>query len=145
MGRESSPYIAPAITTDTLPHTTPKHEEGQDVNEAISAITAKDKVKAEHEAKWLQRRKVYDDAIVELKGEIPELQAAMRELKEKEDCAKRGWIGGPYGVTAWTLVWVLSVKLGWIKGFFLVLGPWLDVGLLVVCVFGLVSEFIFCF
>ena len=38
---------------DPLPHTTPKQEEEQDINEAISAITVKDKIKADHEVKWL--------------------------------------------------------------------------------------------
>jgi hypothetical protein len=103
---------------DPLPHTTPKQEEEQDINEAISAIAVKDKIKADREAKWLQNRKVYDDAIVELKSEIRGLQAAIRELKEKEDWAKRGWVGGPYGILAWTLVWFLSRYLGWIKGLF---------------------------
>jgi hypothetical protein len=113
MGWESSLHIAPEIMPDPLPHTTPKQEE-QDINEAISAITVKDKIKADHEAKWLQNRKVYDDAIVELKSEIWGLQAAIRELKEKEYWAKRGWVGGPYGMLAWTLVWFLSRYLDWI-------------------------------
>ena len=114
MGWESSLHIAPAIMPDPLPYTTPKQEEEQDINEAISAMIVQDKVKADHKAKWLQNRKVYDNAIVELKSEIWGLQAAIRELKKKEDWAKRGWLGGPYGVLAWTLVWFLSRYLGWI-------------------------------
>ena len=53
MGWESSLHIAPAIMPDPLPYTTPKQEEEQDINEAISAITVKDKIKADHEVKWL--------------------------------------------------------------------------------------------
>jgi hypothetical protein len=114
MGWKSSPHIAPAIMPDPLPHTTPKQEEEQDINEAISVITVKDKIKADHEAKWLQNRKAYDDAIVELKSEVWGLKVAIQELKEKEYWAKRGWVGGPYGLLAWTLVWFLSRYLGWI-------------------------------
>jgi hypothetical protein len=114
MGWESSLHIAPAIMPDPLPYTTPKQEEEQDINEAISAMIVQDKAKTDHKAKWLQNRKVYDNAIVELKSEIWGLQAAIRELKKKEDWAKRGWLGGPYGVLAWTLVWFLSRYLGWI-------------------------------
>lgn len=114
MGWESTPHIAPAIMPEPLPHTTLRQEEEQDINEAISAVTVEDKIKADHEAKWLQSRKVYDEAIFNFKSEIRGLQAEIRELKEKEDWAKRGWVGGPYGMLAWTLVWFLSQHLGWI-------------------------------
>ncbi len=81
----------------TAPQKNQKQEEEIDISQEMAGIAALDKAKAERAARWSASRKRYDDKIFELKREVRKLQAAIREIEDKEkkekdeEAARTSW------------------------------------------------------
>jgi hypothetical protein len=75
-----------------------------DEEEARASISAILKAKAQRSESWFRTKKLYDDAIFELRGDIRKLQSIIREFKviEKAEQAEEA------GAKSW-LAWLLPL------------------------------------